>query len=68
MEIMLERDQKLDAKYQELVPYLGQEHITQKGAIIKEMNTFELEVFEVSNQTLSKLDIYWSHFAYTCKM
>ena len=54
---MSERDQKLDAKYQELVPYLGQEHIIQKGAITKEMNTFELEAFEVSNQTPSKLDI-----------
>ena len=55
---MSQRDQKLDAKYQELVPYLGQEHIIQKGAITKEMNTFELEAFEVSNQMPSKLDIY----------
>ena len=37
---MSERDQKLDVKYQELVPYLFQEHIIQKGAITKEMNTF----------------------------
>ena len=58
MEIMSERDQKLDDKYQELVPYLGQEHIIQKGAITKEMNMSELEAFEVSNQMPSKLDIY----------
>ena len=58
MEIMSENNQNLDAKYQDLVPYLGQEHIIQKGAITKEMNTFELEPFEVSKQSPSKLDIY----------
>ena len=58
MEIMSERDQTLGAKYQQLVPYLGQEHIIQKGAITKQMNTSELEAFEVSNQTPYKLDIY----------
>ena len=41
MEIMSEKDQKLDAQYQELVPYLGQEHIIQKSVMSKEMNTFE---------------------------
>ena len=46
---MLKKNQKLDAHYQELVPYLGQEHIIQKGVMSKEMNTFELEAFEVSN-------------------
>ena len=55
---MSERDQKLDAKYQELVPYLGQKHIIKKGTITKEMNMLELEAFEVSNQMPSKLDIY----------
>ena len=47
---MLENSQNLDAKYQDLVPYLGQEHIIQKGAITKEMSTFELEPFEVSSR------------------
>ena len=54
---MSERNQKLDAKYQESVPYLDQEHIIQKGAITKEMHQFELEAFEVSNQLPSKLVI-----------
>ena len=31
MEIMSANDQKLDGQYQDLVPYLGQEHIIQKG-------------------------------------
>ena len=55
---MSENNQNLDAKYQDLVPYLGQEHIIQKGAITKEMSTFELEPFKVSKQSPSKLDIY----------
>ena len=64
---MSEKDQKLDAQYQELVPYLGQEHIIQKGIMSKEMNTFELEAFEVSNQMPSKLDIDLHAIFNTCE-
>ena len=47
---MSEDDQHLDKQYQQLVPFFGQEHTILKGAISKEMQTFGLELFEVSNR------------------
>ena len=67
MEIMSEKDQKLDDQYQDLVPHLGQECIIQKGTMSKEMDTFELEGFEVSNQMPAKLDIDLHAIFTTCE-
>ena len=45
-------DATIDKQYQCLVPFLGQEHVVSRLAITKEMVTFDLENFEVSERTL----------------
>ena len=37
---MLEKQQNLDKQYQDSVPYLGQEHIIQKGLRAKKWTRF----------------------------